>query len=237
LSVHPPLPAPPGSLDAIVQRAGGQRATHAGHLVVTSYGSAAGELAACVSAVGLADRSELTKLRVDGPPASVSELTSALTNAELAPGGAVRAGGAWWCAEAAERTIVLCEPWSASRLRAALTCETQRHPDIRLADHTADWAALAVIGRRAPDLLARLGVYGPSGDARDVPPVLRLPSGEAAATWLLQADDTAWAVLPRADAPRLWGAIERAGRRLGLCAVGQEAIARYALVRRGVPAL
>ena len=35
-----------------------------------------------------------------------------------------------------------------------------------------------------------------------------------------------------ADAPAVWHAIERAGQRFGLCAVGQEALARYALIRR-----
>jgi hypothetical protein len=35
-----------------------------------------------------------------------------------------------------------------------------------------------------------------------------------------------------ADAPVVWHAIERAGRPHGLCAVGQDALARYALLRR-----
>ncbi len=233
MSVHAPIPTPPSSLEAIVQRAGGVRAIHDGHAVVTSYGCAAGELAACVTAVGLADWSQLTKLVLDGPPAPVRELAATLTGAELAPGGAVRAGGSWWCAEAAGRTIVLCEPRLESRLWAALAGQALRRPGITVTDHSADWATLAVVGRRAWDLLAGLGVYGPSGDPRDVPPVRRHRCAEVTATWLLQSDDTAWAVLPRADAPSLWRALEHAGRSLALCAVGQEAISRYALLRRG----
>lgn len=228
MSVHAPVPSPPSSLDAIVRRAGGVCASHDGHVVVTSYGSAAGELAACVRAVGLADCSQLTKLRLDGPPAALRELASQLTGAELAPGGAVDAGGIWWCAEASGRMTVLCEPAREARLRAALAREAPRRPGITVTDHTADWATLAVVGRRARDLLAAFGVYGPSGDPRTVAPV----RVHAAAVWLLQADDTAWAVVPRTDAPALWRALERAGQPLALCAVGHEAISRYALIRR-----
>ena len=144
----------------------------------------------------------------------------------------MRAGGAWWCAETPERTIVLCEPQCRARLRAVLAREQPRQPSIAVTDRTADWATLAVVGRRARDLLAGLGVYGPSGDPRAVPPVRRHRCGEVAVTWLLQSDDSAWAVLPRANAPALWRALERAGRPLALCAVGQEAISRYALIRR-----
>ncbi len=232
MSVHAPSPSPPSSLDAIIQRAGGVRATHDGHVVVTSYGCPAGELAACVTAVGLADWSQLTKLALDGPPAAVRELASALTGAELAPGGAVRAGGTWWCAEPAGRTMVLGEPGFETRLWAALAGQALRQPSITVSDRSAEWATLAVVGRRARDLLAGLGVYGPSGNPRDVPPVRRHRCAEITATWLLQSDDTAWAVLPRTDAPSLWRALERAGRPLALCAVGHEAVSRYALIRR-----
>ena len=206
--------------------------THHGHPVVTSYGSAAGELAACVTAVGLADRSQLTKLALIGSPPALRELTIGLTGTELAPGGAVRSGGAWWCAETPSRTIVLCDPRWATRLRAALAQEAPRRPDIGVTDHTADWATLAVVGRRAGELLAGLGVYGSSGDPRAVPPVRRLRCGAVTVTWLLVSDEMAWAVLPRTDGPALWQTLERAGQPLSLCAVGQEAVSRYGLIRR-----
>jgi glycine cleavage system aminomethyltransferase T len=235
LSAHASVPSPPTSLDAIVQRAGAVRPRHDGAAVVTSYGCPAGELAACVTAVGLADWSQLTKLQLDGPAVAVGELTARLTGAELAPGGAVMVGGAWWCSEAPGHTIVLGDPACATRLRAALARETPRQPSVTVTDRSATWAALAVVGRRARDLLADLGVYGPSGDPRAVPPVRAHRCGGVEATWLLQSDDTAWAILPRTDAPAMWRAIERAGRPLALCAVGQDAVTRYALIRCGAP--
>ncbi len=200
-------------------------------MVVTRYGSAAGELAACVSAVGLADWSHLMKLLVVGPPAPLRELTSRMTEAELAPGGAVLAGGAWWCAESAERRLLLCEPGAGARVRAALA-RASLGLTLRMTDHTADWAALAVVGARTRELLAGLGVYGPAGDPRAVAPVRRHRCAGTAATWLLQADDLAWAVLPRPQAPALWRALERGGRPLALCAVGREAVVRHGLLRR-----
>ncbi len=212
------------------------RAARAGHAVVTSYGSAAGELAACVSAVGLADFSQLTTLLLEGPPAALRTLSSRLTGVELAPGGTVDAGGTWWCAPAPDRMIVLCDPTGEGQLRAGLAREARLRPGITVTDHTSDWATLAVVGRRTRDLLAWFGVYGPSGDPRAVAPVHPHRCGAVTAVWLLQSDDMAWAVLPRADAPELWRALERTGRPLALCAVGHEAIARYALIRRaGTP--
>jgi glycine cleavage system aminomethyltransferase T len=220
------------SLEAIVAQAGGVRATRHGYAVVTSYGSAAGELAACVTAVGLADCSQLTKLLLDGPPAQVRELTCRLAGAELAPGGAVSTASAWWCAESAGRTLVLCEPDCDARVRAAIAAQTLRRPGVSVTDRSTGWATLAVVGRRTRHVLTALGVYGPFGDPRDVPPVTRHRYEGVAVTWLLQSDDEAWAVLPRADAPALWRAIEHAGQPFALCAVGQDAIARYALMRR-----
>ncbi len=153
-------------------RPGGVLVMHDGRAVVAHYGSAAGELAACVSAVGLADRSDLTKLVLEGPPAQLQHLSQRLTGSEIAPGGAVLSGGAWWCAERPERMLVDLRrgPRRASARRAACTRgaafggephRSQRRPGRR-------WPSS---GRRASALLAELGVYGASGNPRHVPPL------------------------------------------------------------------
>ncbi len=205
---------------------------HDGHAVVAHYGSAAGELAACVSAVGLADRSDLAKLVLDGPPAQLRHLSHRLTGSELAPGGAVLSGGAWWCAESPERILVICDGARGDRLHAVLHARVARRSAVSLTDRSADLAALAVVGRRARALLAELGVYGTSGSPRDVPPLTAHTGAGAEVLWLLESDDKALALMAAADAPAVWHTIERAGQRHGLCAVGQEAVARYALIRR-----
>lgn len=205
---------------------------HDGRAVVAHYGSAAGELAACVSAVGLADRSDLAKLVLEGPPAQLQHLSQRLTGSEIAPGGAVLSGGAWWCAEQPERMLVLCEAGHSERLRAVLHARVARRSAVSLTDRSADLAALAVVGRRASALLAELGVYGASGNPRHVPPLTAHTGAGAEVLWLLESDDKALAVMAAAEAPTVWHTIERAGQRFGLCAVGQEALARYALIRR-----
>jgi glycine cleavage system aminomethyltransferase T len=205
---------------------------HDARAVVAHYGSAAGELAACVSAVGLADRSDLAKLVLEGPPAQLKHLSQRLTGSEIAPGGAVLSGSAWWCAEQPERILVLCEAGHSERLRAVLHARVARRSAVSLTDRSADLAALAVVGRRASALLAELGVYGASGNPRHVPPLTAHTGAGAEVLWLLESDDKALAVMAAAEAPTVWHTIERAGQRFGLCAVGQEALARYALIRR-----
>lgn len=205
---------------------------HDGHPVVANYGSAAGELAACVSAVGLADRSDLAKLMLEGPPAQLRHLSHRLTGSELAPGGAVLSGGAWWCAERPERMLVICDARRGHRLHAVLNARVARRSAVSLTDRSADLAALAVVGRRARALLAELGVYGTSRNPRDVSPLTAHTGTGAEVLWLLESDDKALALMAAPDAPAVWHTIERAGQRHGLCAVGQEAVARYALIRR-----
>jgi hypothetical protein len=220
------------ALDPVLSHAGGVLVVHAGRAVVANYGSAAGELAACVSAVGLACRSELAVLQLDGPPAQLRHLSQRLAGSEVAPGGAALSGGAWWCAPSPERMLVLCDASRGDRLHAVLRARVARRSAVTLADRSGDLAALAVVGRRASALLAELGVYGESGDPRDVPPLKPHISAGVEVLWLLESDDKALALMAAADAPSVWHAIERAGRPHGLCAVGQEALARYALIRR-----
>ncbi len=205
---------------------------HDGHGVVAHYGSAAGELAACVSAVGMADRSDLAKLVLQGPPGQLQHLAQRLTGSEVAAGGAALSGGAWWCAESPERMIVICDAKRGDRLYGVLHARVARRSAVTLTDHSADLAALAVVGRRASALLAELGVYGESGNPRHVPPLTAHSGAGADVLWLLESDDKALALMAAADAPAVWHTIERAGQRFGLCAIGQEALARYALIRR-----
>jgi glycine cleavage system aminomethyltransferase T len=224
-------------LDLLLSQAGAVPVMRDGKAVVANYGSAAGELAACVSAVGLADRSDLATLVLEGPSAQLGHLSQRLTGTEVAPGGAVLSGGAWWCAESAERMLVVCDAPRGDRLHAVLRARVSRRSAVSLTDRSAVMTALAVVGRRTPALLAGLGVYGESGNPRHVPPLTAHAVTGADVLWLLQSDDQALALMAAGDAPAVWHAIERAGRRHGLCAVGQEALARYGLARRAATGL
>ncbi|HEX3688768.1 MAG TPA: hypothetical protein VHV28_03700 [Solirubrobacteraceae bacterium] len=232
MSVHVPPDRRQSALDPVVRQAGGVLVVHGGHAVVAHYGSAAGELAACVSAVGLADRSDLATLVLEGPPAQVKHLCQRLTGSEVVSGGAVPSGGAWWCAERPGRLLVICDASRRDHLHAVLHARVMRRSAVTLTDRSLELAALAVVGRHASALLAELDVYGASGNPRHVPPLTAHSAAGAHVLWLLESDHKALALVAAADAPAVWHAIERAGQRFGLCAVGQEALVRYALMRR-----
>jgi glycine cleavage system aminomethyltransferase T len=221
------------ALEPVLRQAGGVLVMRDNRAVVAHYGSAAGELAACVSAVGLADRSDLAIVQLDGPATQLRHLSERLADTELAPGGAAHSGGAWWCAVSPERMLVLGDARSGDRLHAVLRARVARRSAVTLADRSDELAALAVVGRRASALLAELGVYGESGDPRHVPPLTVHTGAGAEVLWLLESDDRALALMAAADAPAVWHAMQRAGRSYGLCAVGQEALTRYALIRPG----
>jgi glycine cleavage system aminomethyltransferase T len=232
VSVKDSPPPTPSTLDSVVAHAGGVFTPHSGPWVAINYGSAAGELAACVSSVGLADRSELTKLLLTGSTEAIDAVATRFSGATVARGGARFTGGAWWCRPAGGQMIVIAEPERGQRLRGQLRGHLARSCTVTLEEQSEAWAAIAVVGRRAGQLLSSLGVYGPSGDPRHVQPLTPCAIGGVGALWLLESDDEALAIVPRDRAASAWQTIERAGRAFGLCAVGREAVIRYSLIRR-----
>lgn len=197
------------------------------------YGSAAAELAVCVRAVGLVDRSDLSTVSLEAPPAQLSALMSRLVGATVSPGGLVSGGGAWWCGEAVDRVTVVCDSRTGGRLIDALHVDAARHVSVR--DRSGELAALALLGRNTGMVLSALGVYGPSGDPRQARPFAPASVGTAPSWWLLQSDRRALALVPRERAGAMWLAIERVGRPFGLSCVGHEAASRYALMERLQP--
>ena len=71
-----------------------------------------------------------------------------------------------------------------------------------------------------------------SGDPRTVAPFAHGSIAGIAASWLLQSDRQALALVPREHAGEAWPAIERAGRPFGISCVGHEAASRHALLER-----
>jgi glycine cleavage system aminomethyltransferase T len=237
MSVSDPLPDstasgaghPPDALGRLQADAGAVLACHRGRPVAVSYGSAAGELAACLNSVGIASRAELTKLELMAPGPNLDRVLTGLLGAPLLAGGIHQTRAVGWYRPDDTRLIALCEAEQAERLRGRLDFWTLRDPTVALADRTDEWAAIAVIGRRAQLLLDELGVYGPGHDPRAVPPATRT-ADDAQTAWLLHADDDALAITPRAAAAALWQRITRTGRPLQICAVGHEALLRYRML-------
>ena len=227
--------APAGlPLELILRRAGAVLTTRKGRPVVAHFGSAAAELAVCVRGVGVVERSDLSTLALEAPPAQLSALMERLASASVSPGGLVAGAGAWWCGEAPDRVIVVCDHRTGRRLVDALHADAARHLAVR--DCSGELAAIGLLGRHTSKVLAALGVYGPARDPRGAPPFARGSIDGIATSWLLQSDRQAIALVPRGHAGELWVGIEQAGRAFGISCVGHEAACRYALMERLRPA-
>jgi len=217
-----------------MRRAGAVMTTREGRPVAAHFGSAAAELAVCVRSVGLVDRSDLSTLALEAPPAQLSALMTRLVGATVSPGGLVSGGSAWWCGEAPDRIIVLCDPRVGRRLVEALHADAARHVAVR--DRTSVVAAFALLGPATSKVLAGLGAYGPSGDPRQAKPFAVGSVEGIPVWWLLQSDRRAMALVAREQAGEAWQAIEGVGRPFGISCVGHEAACRYALMERLQPA-
>jgi glycine cleavage system aminomethyltransferase T len=232
MSVSVPSSGASDSLQRVLRRAGAVFSTLAGRPVAINYGSAAGELAVLVSGVGLVDRSELSKLIIDAPPAQLDRLTGRLLDAVVAPGGALRAGGTWWCRATHNRIVALSEPESGRRLGDQLRAQSPRHAGLVVRDRSADVAAIELLGRNAHKVLRALGAYGESGDPRGVSPFRAGTVEGIDVLWLLQSDRRALALTDQEHAAEAWRNIEHAGHELGISCVGVDAADRYALLER-----
>jgi glycine cleavage system aminomethyltransferase T len=228
-TARPPLP-----LDLVLRRAGAVLSTRGARPVAVHFGSAAAELAVCVRAVGLVDRSDLSTLALEAPPAQLAALMRRLAGATVAPGGLVSGASARWCGETPDRVMVVCDPRTGGRLNDALHADAARHLTVR--DCSTELAAIALLGRQTGRVLAALGVYGPSGDARQAKPFTRGSVDGIPVRWLLESDHRAIALVSREQAGEAWLAIEGAGRPFGISCVGFEAASRYALMERLRPA-
>lgn len=201
--------------------------------MAVNFGSAAAELAVCVSAVGLVDRSDLSALALEAPVPQLDALMRRLAGATVSPGGLICTGSAWWCGQAADRVLVLCDPRAGRRIGEGLRAEATRHVTVR--ELSDDLTAIALLGRHTNQVLNALGAFGASGDPRAVPPFARGSLDGIEAWWLLQSDRRAMTLVPRERAGEAWLAIERAGRAFGISCVGHEAACRYALLERARP--
>jgi glycine cleavage system aminomethyltransferase T len=232
VSIAVPSEGASSPLVGVLAQAGAVFASRDDRRIVVHYGSPAGELAVCVSAVGLVERSDLSKLVVEAPAPQLGHLTERLAGGTLATGGALHAAGAWWCAAAPERMVVLCEPHLASRLRARLRDHAVHYAALSVEDHSDDWTAIELVGRATTQLLRALGAYGDAGDPRQVPPFAAAMLGGCDVHWLLESDRRALLLVPECSAASVWQTIEQAGRPLDVSCVGLEAASRYALLER-----
>jgi glycine cleavage system aminomethyltransferase T len=219
------------ALQARLRGRGAVMVTRGGASVAAHFGSAAGELAACVRGVGIANRSDLGKLVVTGPHESVQMLARRHAGVELARGGVAELTGGWWCADAVDRLILVVARELRAELYEALGQEA-RAPGVTICDASETLASVAIAGRRMRHLLAALGIVSPNCDLRGLAPFSPVELEGSRVYLLLQSDDRALLIMDGAHADVVWQALEAAGRPLDLSLVGLEALERFALFEK-----
>jgi glycine cleavage system aminomethyltransferase T len=216
------------ALQTILRSRGAVMTERGGISVPANFGSAAGELSACVRGVGIADRRDLGKLVVTGPEGTVPALARRYVGVQLAPGGVAATREGWWCADQTDRLLLLVAADLRARLHDTLS-QAARPRAITVVDASQTLASLAVAGRQMHHLLALLGIVPPTGDLRSVAPYSAVQLAGIRVRLLLESDQRALLITDAAHADEVWQAAETAGRPLGLTLVGLEALERFAL--------
>jgi glycine cleavage system aminomethyltransferase T len=211
MSVVEPISGP---LDDLLRQAGATMVVRDGRWVAAHYGSRAGEVAACRSAAGIADRSDRSTLEVRGSPDGVDRVVEAVTHRPASRTLAVRAGHAWWCRVDPGRVILRCESAWAGECRRALTQATAAEPGTAVADLTGTCAAIEVIGSRARQVLRAAGLNPLAAFSDDGPSLILLH----------EAGNSFEVLTSPAAAPDLWVRLHAAGRALGATSVGLDAL-------------
>jgi heterotetrameric sarcosine oxidase gamma subunit len=187
--------------------------------------------------VGFADRSSLTKLELQAEPSALSRVLArasahgAEQGVALAPRLATRSGSeeepdTWWCPLTPSRVLVLAEPTAGAGLREALRRAVAEEPaTTSVVDVTCALAALALVGPRCRELLARFC-------AIDVRPALALPGsfrpGSIARTpgyVLVESPERLLVLIGWALGEYLWQVVADAAANLDGGPVGAEALA------------
>jgi glycine cleavage system aminomethyltransferase T len=216
----PPRPAiQTGSVPETCLAAGAQLGERDGRVVVALYGSTPGEIAVCMTHVGLADRSDLGTLELRGPQTALDRAFSArLGDPTIAPGSARRQRGIWYLRMEPRRALVVAGHAALAAL-APIGVGSDR-AELRGRDVGATIAMISVIGPRAGRLLSAAALPGDlqigaiGRDATDAHVVAILRESQRRVLILVRA--------PAVDA--VWGRLLEAGEPLGAAFVGCDAL-------------
>ena len=208
-----------GSVPATCLAAGAQLGERDGHVVVALYGSTPGEIAVCMTHVGLADRSDLGTLELRGPQTSLDRVFSArFGDPPVAPAAARRERGIWYLRLQARRALVIGP-------HAELACVSpvgvgSDRAELRCKDIGATHAMISVIGPRAGRLLAAAGLPAtlPVGAIGRDPPDARIVA-------ILRESQRRVLIVVQAPAvDAVWARMLEAGEPLGAAFVGCDAL-------------
>jgi heterotetrameric sarcosine oxidase gamma subunit len=203
-------------MERAARRAGARFAVRDGWNVAVAYDGDG-------AATGWTDVSHLGKLELQAGAEALAEIVArCAAGAVLEPGTAARTGDAWWCPLTRTRALVICPAAETAGLRARLE-QAAAGASGHVADVTTGFAALAVSGPAARELLARVsaldlrprqmpvGAFRPGSLARTPGMVLRV------------AEDRYLALVGAALGEYLWTVVAEAGAPLGARPLGLDA--------------
>lgn len=215
----PSHPIVGGSVPRTCIAAGAVVVERDGHAEAASYGSVPGEIAVCMKAVGLADRSDLgvRELRGDQNPLDRA-LAYALGDPPLAVGTARRMRGVWYVRLEARRALLI--GLHAELASVPAIGRGRDRSELQQREIGSGLAIVSVIGPRAARLLAAAQLPGElaiGAAGRD--------ASDASVVAVLRESGRRFLVLvrrPAADA--LWARLLHAGEPLGAAFVGRDAL-------------
>jgi glycine cleavage system aminomethyltransferase T len=205
-----------GSVPGTCLAAGAQLGERDGHVVVALYGSTPGEIAVCMTHVGLADRSDLGTLELRGPQTSLDRAFSArFGDPPIAPGTGRRQRGTWYLRLEPRRALVVgAHAQLASVVPVGVGSD---RAELRSRDIGTTLAMISVIGPRAARLLAAANLpadlaVGAIGRDPQVVAILR------------ESQRRVLILMPAAAVDAVWARLLEAGEPLGAAFVGCDAL-------------
>jgi glycine cleavage system aminomethyltransferase T len=199
--------------------AGAQLGERDGHVVVALYGSTPGEIAVCMTHVGLADRSDLGTLELRGPQTSLDRAFSArFGDPPIAPGTGRRQSGIWYLRLEPRRALVV-GPHAALAAVSPAGVGSDR-AELRARDIGATLSMISVIGPRSARLLAAAGL--PS--ELEIGAIGRDPRDAQVVAILRETPRRVLIVMRAPVADTVWARLLEAGEPLGAAFVGCDAL-------------
>jgi sarcosine oxidase, subunit alpha len=229
---EPGAPLASSPLEPRLEAAGARFEARDGWRVAVDFGSPASELEACRAGAGVADRSALGKLELQGPPEALAELLAGVLPEGLpAAGESVDLDGARLWRSSPDRALAIAEPAATPGLRARLQSACVDARGCALVELTAGLAAIELRGPLSRRLLERV-------TAIDVRVASLAPGGvragavaELPATLLCLDRDAFLIMLGAPESADAFEIVLDAGAPLGARAVGERARAEAASER------
>jgi sarcosine oxidase gamma subunit len=217
-----------GPLDDLLLYAGASMARDGS---ASHYGSAFGEIAVCLRAVGLADRHELRTFELRGSARALDEATSLVTGRQPPVGIAVRGAQAWWFRVSEHRLLLLCEPDVHRDLAARLDRLCSARAGRSWIEVSDDYEALGLLGPDAQSVLEAT-CPGCADHMRSTARFAGVRIGGAPCLVLREAELQYLVLVPRGQAVEVWRTLEATGMGFHMGAVGRQALDRFTVSRR-----